>query len=94
MGPPIPEMRLFQTLVHVVEGQGQIVDPVSKRFASFSIHLNQTNNSWDAGFSKFEFEKSMVQDIGEVEGHVEQTIPAIWPIVFDLEKNIYVFLIR
>ena len=40
----------------VVKGQGHIVSPVSYQFASFSFHVNQTKNSWDAAISKFDLE--------------------------------------
>ena len=51
-----------------VNGQGNIVCPVSNLFASFLFHINQTNNSRDIAISKFDLEKSKFMVMGEVKG--------------------------
>ena len=50
----------------MVKVQGHIVGPVSKRFASFSFHINQTNNSTDTAISKCDIEKLKVKGQGHI----------------------------
>ena len=52
----------------VVNDQGHIVSPVSYQCASFSFHINQTNNSWDTAILKFDPETSQVKVMSEVKG--------------------------
>ena len=48
-------------------GQGRVVNPISNWLISFSLHTNQTHNSWDT-YSYFEIWpcKIKVKDMGEV----------------------------
>ena len=81
VGHPIPGIRLFQTLTlklegqchGLVKGQGHAVGPVSYLFASFSLHINQTNNSRDTAISKFDHEKSKVMSEVKGQGHIAYT---------------------
>ena len=47
----------------VVKGQYQTV---SYQLTIFSFHINQTNNSWDTAFSKFDLETSKVKVMSDV----------------------------
>ena len=70
---PIPAIRLFQTLILKLQGEGhgvvkeqsRSVSPVSNWFASFLLHINQTNNSWDTytAISKFDLEQSKIKSL-------------------------------
>ena len=75
IGPSIYEAMLFQTLTLKNQGQGHgcsqrershIVGPVSNWVASFSFHINQTNNSWHGAISKFDHEKIKVRVVSKV----------------------------
>ena len=76
IGRSIHEIRLFQTLTLKLQSQGHgcdqranhIVSPVSYWLASFSFHINQTNNSWDTAISKFDLEISKVKVMSEAKG--------------------------
>ena len=79
--PPIPKIRLFQTLTLKLQGQGHgygqsvrshIVCPASNWFASFSFYINQTNNFWETAISTFDLENCKVKVMGEVkvQGHI------------------------
>ena len=50
----------------VVKGQGYVVSPLSKWFASFFIHMNQTDNSWDTIILTYDPEKCKVKVMGGV----------------------------
>ena len=52
----------------VVKGRSHIVSSVSYKFASFSFHINQTNNSWDTAISKLDLETSKVKVMSENKG--------------------------
>ena len=54
----------------VVKGQGHIAGEVSNWFASFSLHINQNNISWDTVISKFEPSKVKVIDEVKGSGHI------------------------
>ena len=49
----------------VIKGQGHTVGQVSYQFASFSFHINQTNNSLDTAILKFNLETSKVKIMRE-----------------------------
>ena len=61
---PIPEIRLFQTLT----SKDHKVGPVSYSFASFSFHINQTNDSWDTAILKLNLETSKIKIMSDVKG--------------------------
>ena len=78
-GPPILEIRLFQTLTLKIQGQGHGCGKRARSCSQssiwlthfFVIKINQTNNSWDKAISKFDREKSKAMVMGEVkrQGH-------------------------
>ena len=79
ISPPIPQLRLFQTLTFKLQGQGHGCGQRSKTKQSaqylicFLFVLHQSdNNSWDAAILKFDPEKSTVKVMGEVKvwGHI------------------------
>ena len=70
--PAIHEIKLLHTLawnfkvnvMDVVKGWGHVVSPVAKWFTSFSLNINQTNDSSDTAISKLDLEKSNVNVMG------------------------------
>ena len=62
--PPIPQIRLLQSLTLKLQGQvhgsgqGHIVNPLSILCTSFSFHINRTNQSWDMSNRVFDLEKT------------------------------------
>ena len=60
----------------VVKGQGHTIGPVSYQLTSFSLHIKQTNNSWDISVSKFDLETSKVKVMSEVKGQG----PILYPV--------------
>ena len=90
IGRSIHEIRLFQTLTLKLQSQGHgcdqranhIVSPVSYWLASFSFHINQTNNSWDTAISKFDLEISKVKVMSEAKRSRSHIVPSIQPMHF------------
>ena len=71
IGPPVPELRLLQTWTLKLQGQGHGCGQWARLCSqptSFSLHINQNNNSWDTAILKFDLEKSKVKVMGEVKG--------------------------
>ena len=63
ISPPIPQIRLFQTLTLKLQGQGHVwgqrsSHPVSNRCTSFSFHINRTNHSWEMSNRVFDLQKT------------------------------------
>ena len=53
----------------LLKGQrDHIVILITNWFASFSFHINETNNSWDRAISKFDLAKPKFKVLGEVKG--------------------------
>ena len=50
----------------MVKGQGQLIGPLSNRFASVRVHVNQTNKSRDTAISTFDLEKPKVKGQGHM----------------------------
>ena len=71
----------------IVKGQGQIVGPVTKWFASFAFHINETNNSWDTAILKFDLEKSKVKFMGAVKGQGHKIHPLFNWCTFSFHVN-------
>ena len=90
IGRSIHEIRLFQTLTLKLQSQGHgcdqranhIVSPVSYWLASFSFHINQTNNSRDTAISKFDLEISKVRVMSEAKRSRSHIVPSIQPMHF------------
>ena len=98
IGPPLPEIRLFQTLTFKLQAQGHgcgqrarsctVVGPVSNWFASLSFHINHANNSWDSAISKYDLEKFKVNVMGEVKVQSKMFDPvSSWCISLSFHAN-------
>ena len=75
-------------VMDVNKGKGHIVGPVSYQFASFSFHINQTNNSRHTAISKFDLEKSKVKVMSEVRGKGHIVYPVSnWHTSFSFHIN-------
>ena len=74
VSPPIPEIRLFQTLPLKLHGHGHRCGQMARScslWRSTLLQFNQTNNTWDTTLSKCDLEKSKVKVMGQVkvQGH-------------------------
>ena len=60
--------KLKVNVMGMVTDQAHIVSPVSKRFAYFSVRINQNSNSLRSSISQFDLEESKVKVMGNVKG--------------------------
>ena len=63
----------------VIKGQSHMVSPVSYQFASFSFHINQTNNSWNTAIWNLSLKQSRSRSWVRSKVKVTYNIPSIQP---------------
>ena len=98
VSPPIPQIRLFQTLtLKLTQDQGHECVQRARPWSQPSIYLmcflfvshQSNNNSWDTAFLKFDREKSKVKVTGEVkvQGHIVHPVSNLCTFSFHINRT-------